>query len=74
MSRFHVATRYRNPGLHLWREGTNTRLYLRPTPDSDGSGWVQFDYELEPGVQHDVQALLFEFDDQGTPTNFENLR
>ncbi|MET0254114.1 MAG: hypothetical protein ABW214_08775, partial [Terrimicrobiaceae bacterium] len=71
MSRFYAYTRFRNPGLHIWREGTPTKLYLHPS-SAAGPGWVEFDYGLEPGILNDVCFMLFDFNEAGHPGNWEN--
>ena len=71
MSRFHVATRLAHPGLHVWRAGTQTRLYLRPVRRDESSNWVTFEYDFEPGIVHELHFSLFEFDAEGRPANFE---
>ena len=70
MSRFHAYTRFANPGLHIWREGTPTRLYLRPVAPA-GPGWVEFEYGLKPGILNDVRFMLFDFDEAGQPGTWE---
>src|SRR5262245_21522713 len=70
MSRFYAYTRFANAGLHIWREGTNTKLYLRPASLS-GPGWVEFEYGLEPGILNDVCFMLFDFDQAGHPRSWE---
>ena len=72
MSRFHAYTRFANPGLHLWREGTSTKLFLRPVSPTAGPGWVEFDYDLEPGILNDVRFMLFDFNEAGHPGTWEN--
>ena len=72
MSRFHAYTRFENPGLHLWREGTPTKLYLRPVSPTKGPGWVEFEYGLEPGILNDVRFMLFDFNKAGHPGTWEN--
>jgi 1,4-alpha-glucan branching enzyme len=71
MSRFHAYTRFKNPGLHVWREGTSTKLYLRPALPPTGPGWVEFEYGLEPGILNDVCFMLFDFDEAGDPGRWE---
>jgi 1,4-alpha-glucan branching enzyme len=70
MTRFHVLTRRERPGLHLWREGTTTRLYLHPK--SISGGWATFEYDLEPCVLQSVHGLLFEYSADGMPSNYED--
>ena len=72
MSRFYAYTRFRNPGLHVWREGTPTKLYLRPSSPAAAPGWVEFDYGLEPGILNDVCFMLFDFNEAGRPGDWEN--
>jgi hypothetical protein len=71
MSRFHAYTRFNNPGLHLWREGTNTKLYLEPSSNQAGPGWVDFDYDFEPHIQQEVCFMLFDHTPEGHPGEFE---
>jgi 1,4-alpha-glucan branching enzyme len=71
MSRFHAYSRFTNPGLHLWREGTNTRLYLEPSSNQPEPGWVEFDYDFEPHIQQDVCFMLFDHTPRGNPGEFE---
>ena len=71
MSRFYAYTRFRNPGLHVWREGTPTRLHLHPSSGAAGPGWVEFDYGFEPGILNDVCFMLFDFNEAGRPGNWE---
>ena len=71
MSRFHAYTRLKSPGLHIWREGTPTKLYLRPLSQPTGPGWVEFEYGLEPGIFNDVCFMLFDFNEAGHPDGWE---
>ena len=71
MSRFYAYTRFRNPGLHIWREGTSTKSYLRPSSSAAGPGWVEFDYGLEPGILNDVCFMLFNFNEADHPGSWE---
>ncbi len=71
MSRFIAYTHLKNPGLHVWREGTNVKLYLPPLPGAKGPGWVEFDYDFEPAVFEHVRFMLFEFAVEGSPGAFE---
>lgn len=71
MSKFFAYTAFARPGLHVWREGTSTKLYLQPVSASTGPGWVQFEYDFEPGVQEAVCFMLFDFDDNGNPAGWE---
>ncbi len=71
MHRFFARTSRPNPGLHLWREGTTFRLYLRPVPDSTGSGWVEFRCNPGTEVRERVRFMLFSFNDDGSLGPFE---
>ena len=71
MTRFHVYTGAARPGLHLWRDGTGTRVWLRPVAASPPTGWFVFDYDLEPGIAAGARFLLFEYDAAGNPGAFE---
>ena len=71
MSRFHAYTPFPNPGLHVWRKGTDTKLFLRPVAPPAGPGWAELEYEFEPGIANDVQFMLFDFDAAGQPRTWE---
>ena len=71
MSRFHAYTRFQNPGLHLWREGTSLKVYLEPSSLDRGAGWTEFDYDFEPSVLEDICFMLFDHTLEGNPGEFE---
>ncbi len=71
MSKFFAYTSFPQPGLHLWREGTNLKLYLRAENDTSAPGWAQFEYEFEPGNLEAVRFMLFNFDAHGNPASWE---
>src|SRR5678816_1796144 len=71
MSTFHVFTTSNRPGLHVWREGTDTKHSLHPVAPAAGPGWVAFEYDFEPCITNDVRFMLFEFGEDGKPGNWE---
>ena len=60
MHSFFAYTNLANPGLHVWREGTSLKLYLRPVSRPAGPGWVEFRCHLNPATQRAcaVHAVL----------------
>ena len=72
MNRFFVYTDRNRPGLHVWRAGTNVKLYLHPVAGAVGPGWVEFQCELNPAITQPVRFMLFSFNEKGGPTEFEN--
>jgi hypothetical protein len=70
MSKFHAFTQFPNPGLHVWREGTNTSLNLLPSTSRDESGAVTFEYDFEPG-EIEVHFMLFNYKDN-QPDQYES--
>lgn len=72
MHRIFAYTNRTRPGLHVWRKGTNVRLYLHPVRPPDGSGWMEFEFLLNPAISNPVRFMLFSFDDQGSPSDFES--
>jgi 1,4-alpha-glucan branching enzyme len=70
MSRFHARTSFPNPGLHVWREGTDTELNLLPITPREDSGAVAFEYEFEPGGK-EVRFMLFNYKDN-RPDQYED--
>ncbi len=71
MSTFHAYTTFKRPGLHVWREDTNTRHYLNPTNPLTGPGWVEFKYDFEPSISNPVRFMLFELKEDGKPGAWE---
>lgn len=70
MSRITAYTSFVRPGLHLWREGTDTLLWLKPA-SPPVNGWVEFDYDFEPEIREKVVFLLFGFNERGDPAEWE---
>lgn len=71
MHRFFAYTSLTRPGLHLWREGTPLTFNLSPHAAPDGSGWVEFQCELNAAVSEQVRFMLFAYQDDGSPGTFE---
>jgi hypothetical protein len=60
MMRFIVFTSFTRPGLHVWREGTQLKLYLEPLRQAGLSpGFHLFDGELGVNLQEKIYCLLF---------------
>lgn len=70
MSRIWAQTARKNPGLHVWREGTTLAVNLRPVGPPD-SGWIHFEYDFEPLLPERVGFMLFNFDALGRPADHE---
>jgi hypothetical protein len=67
MTRFIVFTPFTRPGLHVWREGTQLKLYLEPLQQPGlPSGFHAFDCELEVAPQEKIYSLLFQWNQNGT--------
>lgn len=73
MARFHAYTKFQRPGLHIWREGTDFKVSIRPVTVSapDEPGWVSFEYDLDPAFTPRVRFMLFDYDESGTPLHWE---
>ena len=71
MHSFFAYTNLTDPGLHLWREGTSLKLYLRPVSAPTGSGWVEFQCDLDAATSEQVRFMLFSFKDDDSPGKFE---
>ncbi|CAN5649577.1 hypothetical protein BH09BAC4_BH09BAC4_48830 [soil metagenome] len=62
MTTFIAYTEFSCPGLHVWREGTTTTLYLKPTLDPTlSAGFSSFDCELGLNPQENVFCQLFQW-------------
>src|SRR5688572_14338305 len=72
MTAFFAYTAVPNPGLHIWREGTSLKRYLRPVSPPGDSGWVEFQSELHESMAEPVRFMLFSFDEDGSPGSFES--
>jgi len=50
VARFHAYTKFQRPGLHIWREGANFKVSIRPVTVSvsDEPGWIVFEYDPDP--------------------------
>src|SRR3954447_25331107 len=60
MTRFIAFTPLSTPGLHVWREGTNSDAYLHPVPDNTlPPGAFAFETQLGAGPQEHVLCQLF---------------
>ncbi len=70
MTVFHAITQFTNPGLHVWREGSNASLDLFPSMPRDESGGVTFEYDFEPGAR-EVRFMVFNYKGN-TPDQYEN--
>ena len=67
MTRFIVFTAFTRPGLHVWREGTQLKLYLEPLQQHGlPSGFHAFDCELGVAPQEKIYSLLFQWNQDGT--------
>ena len=77
MAKMWAQTARKNPGLHVWRAGTNLAVDLRPVGGSSAGAsrqageWVAFEYDFEPLMPQPVGMMLFDFDEQGRPGNWE---
>ncbi len=71
LHRFFAYTNRKNPGLHVWRDGTSLREYLQPVATPDGSGWVEFQCQLHQSTDQQVRFMLFSFKND-KPDDFEN--
>ena len=71
MNSFFVYTNLARPGLHLWREGTSIKLFLHPVSAPAGPGWVEFQCDLNPATSQKVRFMLFSFQENGSPGEFE---
>jgi 1,4-alpha-glucan branching enzyme len=69
MVRFHAYTSFASPGLHLWREGTSFKAWIRPTRGADG--WFQFEHSLETRFPQPVRFMLFDHGAGGAPREYE---
>ena len=72
MHHFFAYTNLAKPGLHVWREGTSLRLFLHPVASPIGQGWVEFQCDLNPVTSQNVRFMLFSFQENGTPGDFES--
>jgi hypothetical protein len=67
MTRFIVFTPFTRPGLHIWREGTQLKLYLEPLQQPGlPAGFHAFDCELGVAPQEKIYSLLFQWNHNGT--------
>ena len=67
MTRFVAFTTFSRPGLHVWREGTQTKLFLEPLQDTGlPRGFFAFECELGIDPQETVRCLLFEWNEDRT--------
>jgi 1,4-alpha-glucan branching enzyme len=73
MVRFHAYTGFQRPGLHIWRDGTDFKVSVRPVAGLAGAepGWVEFEYDLDPGFSQRVRFMLFDHDEGGRPSQWE---
>ena len=61
MVRFHAQASFRRPGLHVWRPGTNLKIYRLPAGDcADAAGWWTFECALDSQIREEVRCLLYE--------------
>ena len=65
-------TNLANPGLHIRREGTSIKLFLHPVNGRSGTGWVEFQCDLNSATMQNVCFMLFSFNENGSPGEFEN--
>jgi 1,4-alpha-glucan branching enzyme len=72
MNRFFAYTNLAKPGLHVWREGTAIKFFLHPVVSATGPGWVEFECDLNPEMDHSARFMLFSFKENGTPGDFES--
>ncbi|HUG20255.1 MAG TPA: hypothetical protein VMM56_14820, partial [Planctomycetaceae bacterium] len=72
MHSFFARTSFANPGLHVWREGTSIKLYLRPEAPPDPDGWVEFRCDLQADICCEpVKFMLFDFKADSSPGEYE---
>ena len=61
MIRFHVFTGRERPGLHVWRENSPLKLYLRESPQAGADGWHVFEADIDTAIPDSLNCLLFQW-------------
>ena len=72
MTRFEVFSALANPGLHVWRPGTNLEVFLRRDEAASSLGRAVFQCELGAAPLEEIRCQIFEWGaDSKDKRNFE---